>query len=237
MIQINSSAEFSHLLRALADDVVNAHIHWSMFAGLRSSMGEHPLVVAQSNTFWTYTLRAHVAASMQHLCRVFDQEQSSLHLLSWLRTIKANLHIFEVDEFKKRLADNPYVESLAVGVAKPDSARLEADITLCLKNDPLVRKLVAYRGSRAAHRSARLALRASAAATDITLSDLEIETLLARAKEILNRYSDLFAAQMYSVSVIGYDDYKRIFSSVEKAVHQTDAEYAGLSALSGPIPD
>lgn len=213
-----ASEEFARLLKALADDVVYAHIHWRMATDLGASLVQYPLVEAQSRTFWYLTHKAHVAASLQHLCRAFDQEQSSLHLLSWLRTIEGNLHIFEVNAFKERLKANPYVQSLADSAEKPDPAALALDIAACMATDPLVRKLTTYRGSTAAHRSKKLALRPRTAGQPPSLTDADVEVLLSRAKTILNRYSYMFSAEVHSTSMIGHDDHKYIFKSVEKNV-------------------
>ena len=218
MPSVSASEEFARLLKALADDVVYAHIHWRMATDLGASLVQQPLVETQSQTFWYLTHKAHVAASLQHLCRAFDQEQSSLHLLSWLRTIEGNLHIFAVDAFKERLKTNPYVQSLAASAQRPDPAALALDIAACIATDPLVRKLTIYRGSTAAHRSKKLALRPRAAGQPPLLTDEDVGVLLSRAKTVLNRYSNMFSAEVHSTSMIGHDDYKYIFQSVEENV-------------------
>jgi len=52
------------------------------------------------------------------------------------------------------------------------------------------------------------------------MPDEEFETLLSRALLVLNRYCQLFAAETYSVNMIGHDDYRFVFSSVAAAVEQ-----------------
>ena len=225
MTTSRSSAEFSRLLKALADDVVYAHIHWRMALDIGTSLSEHPLVEAQSRTFWYLTHRAHVSTALQHLCRAYDQEQSSLHLLGWLRAIESNLTLFDVEAFRERLKDNAYVQSLSESAAKPDPVALATDIALSTATDPLVRTLVAYRGSHAAHRSEKLALRDRGHSPSI--SDAEVESLLSRSLDILNRYSYMFAAETHSTSMIGRDDYKYIFKVVEASVLQARGCDAG----------
>jgi len=220
MSRPRSSAELSRLLKALSDDVVHAHIHWRMASELGRSLAEHPLVEAQSRTFWYLTRRAHVSTALQLLCKAFDQEQSSLHLLSWLRTIEANLPLFEVEAFRERLAENAYVEILSESAQRPDPLILATDISLCVATDPLVKKLVAYRGSQSAHRSTKLALRESVVAGQSLLTDMEVEALLKRSTEILNRYTYMFAAETHSTSILGKDDYKYIFKAVEASVQK-----------------
>ncbi len=218
MTAIRSSDEFARLLKSLSDDVVYAHIHWRMALDLGASLRQHPLVEAQSKTFWYLTHRAHVSTALQHLCKAFDQEQASLHLLSWLKEIESNISLFDVEAFRARLKDNLYVKSLSESAKKPDPELLIADISLCMATDPLVRKLVAYRGSQAAHRSTKLVLNGNAQAISSSLTDPEVESLLSRAITILNRYSYMFAAETHSTSMIGKDDYKYIFKTVEASV-------------------
>lgn len=216
----HTAADFATLLYALSVDIVDAHIHWRLAGDIAKALREHPVVAAQSNTFWHFTHKAHVATALQGLARAFDQEKSSLHLLSWLQIIRDSQSIFEVKEFKARLRDNPFVESLADTAKRPDPATLDADIASCSSADPAVKLLVRYRGSRAAHRSKNLALKAQRTAAVPGLTDPDVEALLERARTIFNRYSHLFSAATYSTSVVGRDDYKYIFSSVESAVQR-----------------
>jgi hypothetical protein len=210
--------EFSRLLKALADDVTYAHIHWRMAKNLGASLKQYPAVEAQSRTFWYLTYKAHVTTALQHLARAFDQEQSSLHLLRWLKIIRDNLHIFEIEGFKDRLKENPYVQSLVDSASKPDPVVLAADIEACTDTDSLVRKLVTYRGSIAAHKSKKLALWPRAPDHSPMLDDADVEALLSRSRTILNRYSYMFSAEVHSTSITGQNDYKYIFTSVEESI-------------------
>lgn len=220
MIRISSSIEFKKLITALSSDIVDAHVHWRMYCDLDKALQAEPTVFPQSRAFWSLTLTAHAETAIGHLCRVFDQEQSSLHLLSWLKTIQANLHLFDMAEFKQRLAGNAFVDSLAEYPRSPDAAILEADINDCTATDPLVHKLMAHRGSAVAHRSAKRAISNKPLPEGNAMSDEEFETLLSRALLVLNRYCQLFVAETYSASMIGRDDYKFVFSSVAAAVEQ-----------------
>ena len=215
----HTPAEFTQLLKALSNDIVDAHIHWRLASDIAKSLQDHPLVAAQSNTFWSLTHKSHVVTALQCLARAFDQEQSSLHLLSWLQIIHDNQSIFDVKEFKTRLRDNPFVESLAASAQSPNPETLKKDVALCAATNPEVNLLVRYRGSQAAHRSKRLAMRPLQPGTH-DLTDAVVEALLDRAKTIFNRYSYMFSAATYSTSIIGRDDYRFIFSAVEAAVHR-----------------
>lgn len=222
MIRISNSSEFCNLITTLSSDVVDAHIHWRLHCDLHEAIQAEPIVWAQSRTFWHLTLTAHAETAIEHLCRAFDQEQSSLHLLSWLKTIQANLYLFETPEFKRRLAGNAFVDSLAEDIRSPDLAKLKTDIGDCAATDPLVKKLMAHRNNAVAHRSAKRALSNKAPPLDRALSVEDIEALLDRARTVLNRYCQLFSAEAYSVSMIGRDDFKFIFSSVVSAVERSN---------------
>ena len=221
MIDIDGSADFAKLIKALSSDVVDAHIHWRLHCDLHEAIQTHPLVWAQSRSFWQLTLTAHAQTALGHLCRAFDQEQSALHLLSWLRTIRKNMHLFEKAEFKRRLAGNAFVDNLAESLIAPDLTMLESDINDCSATDPLVRKLIVHRGNIVAHTGAKRALSERAIPSEFTLSIADFESLLFRSRTVLNRYCHLWAAEVYSVSVVGRDDYKFIFSSVAAAVENS----------------
>ena len=237
MIQINDSDTFTKLISELSSDIVNAQIHWRLHADLVKALEARPIVGQQSNTFWHLTLQAHANSAITHLCRAFDQNSDALHLFSWLKTIKANLHIFAIPAFKSRLADNPFVNSLASTARNPDPVTLDADILDCSNADGLVKKLTIYRAHYLAHRSADLATGAKTIAQANQLSDAVFETLLLRAITILNRYSGLFAAEIWSTSVIGGNDFDFIFRSVAEAVETSRAKSeAFLAAHSGDQP-
>ena len=221
MIDIDGSADFAKLIKALSSDVVDVHIHWRLHCDLHEAIQTHPIVWAQSRSFWQLTLTAHAQTALGHLCRAFDQEQSALHLLSWLRTIRKNMHLFEKAEFKRRLAGNAFVDNLAEGLIAPDLAMLKSDINDCSATDPLVRKLIVHRGNIVAHTGAKRALSERAIPSEFTLSIADFESLLFRSRTVLNRYCHLWAAEVYSVSVVGRDDYKFIFSSVAAAVENS----------------
>jgi len=227
MIRIQSAEEFNRLLDALANDVVDANIHWRLYRDLHAAFEKYPLVRIQSQTFWYLTLNAHTFAALQRLCRAFDQNQTSLHLLSWLKTIEANLHLFDRAEFKKRLAGNPFVDSLAEDPRVPDLSTLKQDITLCSDTDPKVHQLIKYRGSVLAHRNARTTAAGRSLSQELAIPIDDFEDLLLRARTILNRYSGLFIATSHSVQMVGHDDYRYIFTCVQSAVERSRDEIGG----------
>ncbi len=225
MINIKDSAEFKRLLKGLSDDIVDAHVHYLLYKDLIQALDKHPLVGSQSNVFWTFTLQAHLNSSVYALFRAYDQDMRSLHLRSWLMTIQSNMHLFNEKAFRERLKNNSHVDSLAKDARPPDATALAQDISVCCSSDPIVKKLTIYRGSRIAHRNAKslLAARDVSDANGLTFDDLR--ALLERAITILNRYSYLFSAAVYSTKAVGRDDYDYIFKCVEEKVEAARREW------------
>ena len=225
MINIKDAAEFEQLLNALSNDVVDAHIHYLMYEELVEAIGKHPVVVQQSNTFWTFTLQAHLNSCVYALFRAYDQDTRALHLRSWLTTIQENLHLFDEDSFRERLKQNPYVASLAQDSRSPDAVMLANDIAECTSTDAIVKKLTVYRSSRIAHRNAKALLTPGDIGERFGLTFDDIRTLLERAKTIVNRYSYMFAASVYSTKVVGHDDFEYIFKCVEEKVEEARRQW------------
>jgi hypothetical protein len=222
MIPIQNEAEFKRLLDGLADDIIDANVHYKLYKDLLKAIDDYPTVVRQSNTFWSMTLKAHLATSINMLCKAFDQENKSLHLKSWLLTINDNLDFFTEKNFREREKDNPHLDSLTQDWHMPDIKELRNDIALCSNCDPLVNVLVIHRNNIHAHRSGKNTAHATNISENIPLSFTNFEVLLKRAVELLNRYSILFEACSYSTNAIGRDDYKYIFESVNINVKNTD---------------
>lgn len=72
--------------------------------------------------------------------------KKSLYLRSWLLTIESHLYLFE-EALRESLKDNFYVNVLVERVKKPEAMTLDNDIHLCSGTDPLVKKLIIYRGN------------------------------------------------------------------------------------------
>ena len=224
MIPVKSSEEFSRLIEALSRDIVDAQIHYKMFRDLHAALKEKPIVEAQSRTFWSLTLAAHLERTLNLLCRVYDQNSKALHLYSWLLTIREKIDLFDEDNFRERLKDNPYVNSLASDSRKPDQKTLEEDIQLCSSTNDLVKTLLIHRGNRVAHRNASDVIKDKKIGDKYPLTYGDVETLLKRATTILNRYSNLFSANTYSTQMIGHDDFNYIIKCVEEKVQQSRNE-------------
>ena len=223
-----SSDELQTLIQALSRDVIDAQIHWRLLKALHASAGKWPVVVHQSNTFWSLTFDAHRKVAIQAACRAYDTEPKSLNLYGLLTLISNNLHLFEEDSFRERLADNPFVDSLSESARKPDEKTLESDLSRCRPSEPLVKKLIVHRNNFVAHRGQKVAMQGAEMLAEFRLTVEEFEELIDRAKEILNRYSSLFSASTYSAQVIGHDDHETIFRWIQERIEREHLNYFPL---------
>ncbi len=221
-------------IHSLASDIVDASIHWKMVLGIEEAAAKWPLVTRQSNTFWVYTLKAHLNTSVLALCRAFDQEQKSLHLVGLLQLIQRSLSLFDDENFRERLRGNPFVESLAESASRPDASQLSADMSRCSEHDPLVKRLVKHRNNSVAHSSRKRRINGVLGPVDEEITYEDYQALLNRAVEILNRYSGLFSAEYFSTQVIGHKDYETVFRWVQEGVEADEARVeAEVKRLSG----
>lgn len=237
-IQIKDEPEFRSLLNGLAQDVVDAHIHWDMWRYLTGLLTRWPDVQIEAATFWYYTRSSHLRTSLASLARAFDQDQRSLHLKSWLVTIREHQHLFAADAFERRLSNDPFAKWLLEEVKELDLATLSSDIESCSDTESDVKALFIYRSNVLAHRGAKLAKQGSSVQQP-KLDIEQIERLLDRAKIILNRYSLLFNASAYSMRPVGHDDVEHVFRRTQRDIEnerqKIDEQVSTLrSNLDGP---
>lgn len=235
MIPFSNENEFKRLLEGLANDILDAHVHYKLYKDLLSTIKEFPLVVAQSNTFWSMTLKSHLSTSLYMLTKAYDQHTNALHLLSFLQTIKANSVFFSEANFRERMRDNPHLNSLASESRVLDLTSLEEDISLCSVDDPLVNTLIVHRGNAIAHRNAKNTAKGRSISDTRPLTWEDFELLLNRAIEILNKYSSLFEASTYSTRPIGANDFRYIFECVNSEVEESRVSTANQLREAGYV--
>jgi len=217
-ISVADDVEFNALVQALARDVVDAHIYWGQHTALQAQLEKWPEVQAVDWAFWYYTLQAHQRTALASLARAFDQEPSSLHLRSWLTSIRDHTHLFGKEAAKFRRPGAPFVQWLPED-SVPDPNQLDRDIKSCSMQDPDVEALIKYRHAVLAHRGAELS-KQGVMAKDLELRYDQIERLLARACDILNRYNYMFDASFFGMSPLGHDSVGRIFEGLQRDLGQ-----------------
>jgi len=221
-IDIESDEHFRRLLTALAQEVVDANIHWRLLNDLEAKAESYSREYNQSVTFWSQTLQAHLKSAIFCLIRIYDGNAESLSLCNLLDTIAANMEIFDEDQFRKRLKDNPFVNSLAEDVRKSPEDQLRADREFSSNNNEIVKKLTIWRSNLFAHKNAENVLSGKNITSDYPLNHDDIETLVGESIKILNRYSQLFGAVTYSTQMIGHDDYEFVLESIRHRLESHD---------------
>jgi hypothetical protein len=229
--------QFGALVRALAQDIVDAHIHWDQHNALQAQLEKWPQVQAEAWPFWGYTLSAHRRTTLAALARVFDQQENSLHLYAWLITIRDHLHLFGKHPVHQRPSDDPFAPMLTQGEAVPDPQQLECDIALCATTDSDVQALVRYRNNLLAHRGRKLSLQGDAAQLPTLLYE-QIDRLLDRARTLLNRYNYMFDASVFSMTPLGHDAVETVFECVQRDLdHREEQETARIAAAQARIEE
>ncbi len=225
-ISITNAEEFESLLDALASEIVDAQIYFKLHTDLMAAIPDYKKVFKESNTFWSLTTRALLDAALSRLCRIYDQNSKALNLRNLLDTIQGNLNLFDVQNFRERFKDNPFVEGLSETARKPSSDTLKQDIQDVNDTDSLVKKLVKWRNNIFAHRHAEDVVAPKNIADCYPLSKNDVSDLLKRAESILNRYSSLFRASSYSTQIVGHDDYLYVLKTIKARIRQHGEEIA-----------
>ncbi len=225
-IPTRNSDEFGLLLSALANELVDAKVHFKLYQDLVAAIPVYPDEFSQSWTFWSLTISAHLDAVALRLCKAYDQSftATTLNLRSFLEIINANLNLFEKPNFRERMKGNPFVDSLAATAREPEPDQLKKDIESVGHSNPLVKNLTIWRNNFYAHRSVAHVLDAGTFANyPVPIAD--VEALLENGLAILNRYSNMFSATLFSTMIVGRDDYLHLLKSVRESL---DAEEARI---------
>jgi hypothetical protein len=209
-IKIKTGEELTKLLDALAKEIVFAHIYYRLLCDLSKARATHEIEFSNFNTFWSLTFGSLRTAYQTHLCRVYDQESTSLNLVNLLHTIQSNLHFFSESNFRERLKSNAFVDSLAKTKRVPEKDEVESDMKLVTCENPIVKKLIIWRNNIVAHRGVKVALGKDHVLSDNPISDVEIKELLEQSLSIFNKYSSFYNASTQSSGIIGHDDYEQL---------------------------
>jgi len=223
-IKIKTGEELSQLLDALANEIVFAHIYYRLLCDLAKARATHEREFSNFNTFWTLTLGSLRTAYQTHLCRIYDQESTSLNLVNLLHTIQSNLHFFSESNFRERLKGNAFVDSLAKTKRMPEKDEVENDMKLVSCENLIVKKLIIWRNNIVAHKGAKVALGNKQVLLDNPLSDSEIEKLLEQSIDIFNKHCSLYKATTHSSGIIGHDDYKHLLKFIGLGLQKWDED-------------
>jgi hypothetical protein len=198
------STEFERLLDRLAYDIVDAAIYRRLHADLYASLNDYWREFSQSGTFWSLSFQAYAEVTLSRLSRIYVGYDGALSLGSWLKAIKSNPKLFPTP---------------------PDTARLDKDI-LSVTKDAVVKKFAKLRHNLVVHINWQNVVKNLRLGDRFALSCNEIDLLISRASEILDRYSYLFKRTMYLPSIVGHDDFQNTLEAVRDYIDRWDAKIA-----------
>lgn len=227
------------MLAALADDVVTAAIHLKLLRDLDRSVKKYFRAFNQSTAFWNLTFKAHNHTAMITLCRVWDSHADTVNVNNLVTVAADHPEWFSEAEFRVRKQGNPYVDSLAKANRTPDRKKLRYHMRLC--KSPLVGRLQGWRHTAVAHLSTSRALNPEGLVRRFPVSIRDLQTLTNRAARIVNYYTDLFSAGVYSTRMFSDDDYMKVLEAVEDGIRHRRTQYkqelrqAGLTPKGTPL--
>ena len=218
IIRFESDQQLQSLLDNLARELVDANIHWKLRQDLSAQIEPYAKELNQSTAFWSLTFQAHMDAAIFRLIRIYDGNSKALSLRNLLDTMADNLSVFDDEQFRERLKDNPFVDSLAAETRKPDEDQLRLDIAYSSPENETVKKLTIWRNTLFAHKSAANVVESFDVSAEYPLAEEEISALLTDGIQILNRYSSMFRANTHSTQIVGHDDFMYVLECLRKDV-------------------
>lgn len=241
-IQIKTAEDLKRLLATLANELVDANVYLQLHQDLSGSVPQYQREFNQARAFWGLTLQAHLDAAIFRLCKIYDDHRDGLNMKSLLETIRANLHVFSRENFRERMKGNAFVDALAAEARTPDVAQLNEDIAFASKeSNPLVNSLVGLRNKLFAHRASREVLSETDLAAVYPLTTADAHQLLACGMEMVNRYSQLFSAEIFSTRMVGHDDFRTVLEALRVDLRRRDEEIEAqrrrYAALASETPD
>ena len=197
-VSITDPSEFERLTQSIASDMQSLSLHWTLYNKLQDALDTYEPEFNESQTFWYLTFEAHRDVSLFRLCRLYDQHCSALNLKNWLVALRDNPQFFTVSK------------------PTPDPSTLKQDILSVMDNDPAVIKVVKLRNNALAHRAVTPIV-SPRAAVHCSLPYRDIDVLIDRARDIVNRYTLLLNRETYSTTIVGHDDYQHLLNAVRKS--------------------
>jgi hypothetical protein len=203
--------EFTKLSKALAQEVQALNIDFILFQDLQNAAQQYDQVIRQSPAFWNSTLEAHLNSVVLRVCRVYDTQVSALGINYWLRIIRDNPKWFTKEAFEARKS-NP----ISTHHGPPDPTLLSADLQYTDKKTELIENLMGFRGNMIAHIGQNWAIGRHRKPFNVTYG--ELQELINKAHEILNRYWRLYDAHEFSRTQVGAKDFEFIFNRLKKSI-------------------
>ena len=228
-VKIKSDSEFTILLEAIVDELLRADVHYIISKGLATSGKEHSSAINFSPVFWSFTYRAHIESVFYHLCKIYDQHNSGFHLRRFIELVQDNPTMFSIENARRRLGKN--VEDEMKLYKSLDEELLKKDYCFVTEENPIFLNLNKWRDFVFAHRNPKQILSQKPFEVDYPFPFSEIELLLEKGSEIVNRYSGYFSSTHYSRATDsnGWDDFSYVLESIDH--HPRFVEYKAWDAV------
>ena len=206
-----NARKFKDFLGVLWDELYWANFYYEIFKETARLCKEHEEIFNLSPFFWHFTLRAHCQTALVYLHRIYDQNKQSFNLHRFLITVRNNREIFDSTAVRKRRENDPHADDLMRAIGKLDLAQLDRDVLFSSNENPKVKNLNTWRDRVTFHKDERELFRQKPFEHDHPLPFADIDELLERGFQILNRYSQYFDTGRYSPGCREWKDVKFVF--------------------------
>jgi hypothetical protein len=225
-IQVRDSTEFKRIADAIALELVDAIIAFSMHTDLIAAYeGDSGEVMRQAWTFWSLTIQGHLDSAVFRLCRIYDQDDTNLGLRGFLHTIQSNQHLFSKEQFATRVRGRPHAEHLIATFTALDGQQIDSDMASVTRaSNPVVDRLIAIRHNYYSHRNARDVVADRAISETYPHMRHEVGDLLKHGLKIVNEYAMLFDANSWASSIVGRDDYHYLLRAAREQLERHRSE-------------
>lgn len=184
--------QFAEFIRVLWDELYWADVYYGIFKEGSKLLKRYETAFNNARFFWHCTLQAHRQTALVYVHRLYDQNADSFNLHRFLLTIRNRPEIFDANAVRKRRAMDPHADRLIKSIGPIDIAQLERDIEFCSDKNPMVKILKTWRDRMTFHKDERELFRDTPFEKDYPLFLGDIDILIDRGFEILNRYSEYF---------------------------------------------
>ena len=232
-LKLETPDKFGDFLRVLSLELYWANFYYDIFKEINGYCKKHEEAMNFSPTFWSFTLRAHFQTTLLHLHRIYDQNKESFNLHRFLLTVRDNREIFDLAEVRRRRQTDPHAEDLIKSIGALDLVQLERDIEFSSRKNLKVENLKTWRDRVTFHKDERELFRQKPFEEDYPLLYCDVDELLKKAFEMLNRYSQYFDTTIFSLGCREWKDMEFVFESLEHHpfIIRKRAQDAALAAM------
>jgi len=206
---MKDGSKLSKALELLMHDIVYASIYNKLINDLAKSKSKYSNVYNQSNTFWFLVFESIKESRMIRLCRICDTQTNSISLGNLLQAIKGCKDVFSKEEFRKRLKDNPFVDSLSEYNREIITSELENEINEFNENQT-VQRIRKWRNNYIAHKGINEGLNDFPILLKNELSFEDISKFIKYSHGLIDKYLHTLIAVSWSDKIVGDDDYNSL---------------------------